>query len=129
MSEVHCIACKSVLLDVPLWQTSQLNKPSSVKYALYATVVKNRGLNSPFSRYNPIVHTVDGAFGIFLTVKGYAPVSGHIEKQCSAGKDAEDATLASTGCFYATARLVCGALAVLAGGYLAEAFDRVSHWR
>ena len=66
--EVHCPACKSVL--PPLHQFGQLNKPSSVKYALYAIIVKYRDLNSPFSWYKPIVYTVDSVSGVLLTVKG-----------------------------------------------------------
>ena len=84
--KVYYPTCKSILPPVPLHQPGQLNKPSFVKCALCATVVKYRGLNSLLGWYNPFVHTVNSAFGIFLTVKGSAPISSYVEVQYSAGK-------------------------------------------
>ena len=46
-----------------------------------------------------MVWTVDGASGIFLTVKGYYYVLVYVEEQCSAGKDDVDATLYKLGIY------------------------------
>ena len=95
--EVHYSACKSALPPIPSHQPCQLNQPISVKCTSYATVSKYKVLNSLFGRYNPILYTVDGVSGIFSTIKGSTPVSGYIKKQCSTGKDAEDASLTTLG--------------------------------
>ena len=92
---------------------------------LHANIVNYRGLNSPFNWYNPIVHTGDYASGILLTVKGGLPVSSRVEKQYNAGKDSEDATLATLVISATTAGLFCGAPVVVAGRCLIEAFSGV----
>ena len=65
----------------------------------HVLLLSNKGLNGLFEQCNPVVYTVDGASGIFLTVKGSLPVSCHVEMQYSAGNDADDATLAALGLF------------------------------
>ena len=76
VNEIHCPACNDVLPPAPLRNPGQLNRPSSMKCAKCGTLVKYSGLNSPFARYRPVLHTVEGATGIFLTVKGTPPGSG-----------------------------------------------------
>ena len=44
-----------------------------------------------------MLHTVDGAAGIFLTVKGAPPGSGRVQNLAHAGKEEQGAQLAALG--------------------------------
>ena len=95
--EVHCPACNDTLPPAPLRKPGQLNQPCAVKCAKCGTMVKYQGLNSPFARYTPVLHTVDGAAGIFLTVKGTPPGSGCVQNLAHAGTEEQGAHLAALG--------------------------------
>ena len=60
-------------------------------------MVKYQGLNSPFARYTPVLHTVDGTTGIFLTVKGAPPGSGRVQNLAHVGTEEQGAHLAALG--------------------------------
>ena len=97
VDEVHCPACNDTLPPAPLQKPGQLNQPSAVKCAKCGTMVKYQGLNSPFARYTPVLHTVDGAAGIFLTVKVAPPGSGCVQNHSHAGTEEQGAQLAALG--------------------------------
>ena len=95
--EVHCPACNDTLPPAPLQKPGQLNQPSAVKCAKYGTMVKYQGLNSPSARYAPVLHIVDGAAGILLTMKGAPPGSGRVLNLAHAGTEKQGAQLAALG--------------------------------
>ena len=95
--EVHCPACNDTLPPAPLRKPGQLNQPCAVKCAKCGTMVKYQGLNSPFARYTPVLYTVDGTTGIFLTVKGAPPGSGRVQHLAHAGTEEQGTHLAALG--------------------------------
>ena len=95
--EVHCPACNDILPPPPLRKPGQLNQPSAVKCAKCGTMVKYQGFNSPFARYYPVLHTADGAAGIFLTVKGAPLGSGRVQNHSHAGTEDQGVQLAALG--------------------------------
>ena len=60
-------------------------------------MVKYQGLNSPFARYTPVLHTVDGTAGIFLTVKGAPPGSGRVQNLANIGTEEQGTQVAALG--------------------------------
>ena len=95
--EVHCPACNDTLPPAPLQKPGQLSRPSAVKCAKCGTMVKYQGLNSPFARSTSVLHTVDGAAGIFLTVKGAPPGSGRVPNHSHGGTEEQGTQLAALG--------------------------------
>ena len=71
VTEVLCNKCL-----VPISPDTQVRIRSdsrSVKCAC-GNVISYNGLNSPLGRYSPVARTIDGATGIFITLKGRPPL-------------------------------------------------------
>lgn len=68
------VLCNKCLLPISPDTVSRKRTDSrSVKCAC-GNVISYSGFNSPLGRYSPVVRTVDGATGIFLTLKGQPPL-------------------------------------------------------
>ena len=90
---VHCSACKHALphdvLSLPghaPWERSMMCPVCGARMLVSA-------FNSPLGRYNLVIRTIDGASGLFLTVKGEPP-PGRVAPQLPAD---EGPSLAALG--------------------------------
>ena len=78
VADVRCTACKSALPhDVLSFPGRELRERSVTCHACGASTSFS-AFNSPLGRWSPVVRTIDGAAGLFLTVKG-APPPGRVD--------------------------------------------------